>query len=275
VYRLIDQESERLGLEIRWAGEVWCKPGFVLDRYHQRFLLLYIYDGICLYDDGNRFLRLDPGTLILYKPHEHQHYATTEESDLHYYGIAFSGKIIEETIARMPLLQKSIHNVGVDDYLAKAISNLIRQMMVVAPSRSEIVWGEFFRVLGLINGAILKENYVDRADYNQVSQLKNAEQHIAVNYNVDLNIKEIAQTSGYSVSWFEKLFRKHYGMSPLSYQAKLRIEQARNMISTGIFRISEISSAVGFSDPLYFSKVFKKYVGVSPKEYRLQQRKKI
>jgi AraC-like DNA-binding protein len=275
VYRLIDQESERLGLEIRWAGEVWCKPGFVLDRYHQRFLLLYIYDGVCLYDDGNRFLRLNPGSLIVYKPHEHQHYTTTEESGLHYYGIAFSGKMIEETIARMPLLQKSIHNVGVDSDLAKAMSNLIRQMMVVASSRSEIVWGEFFCVLGLVNGAILKENHLDRTDYNQVAQLKNAEQHIALNYNMDLNVKEIAQASGYSVSWFEKLFRKHYGMSPIAYQTQLRIEKARNMISTDIFSLSEISSAVGFNDPLYFSKVFKKYAGMSPKQYRLLQRKKM
>ncbi|MDR1623117.1 MAG: AraC family transcriptional regulator [Synergistaceae bacterium] len=275
VYRLIDQESERLGLEIRWAGEVWCKPGFVFDRYHQRFLLLYIYDGICMYDDGGRFLRLDPGNLILYKPHEHQHYTTAKESGLHYYGIAFSGRMIEETVARMPLLQKSIHNVGVSDSLAKAISNLIQQMMVVAISRSEIVWGEFFRVLGVINGAILKENHLDRTDYNQTLQLKNAEQHIALNYNVDLNIKEIAQASGYSVSWFEKLFRKHYGMSPISYQTKLRIEKAQNMISSNIFSLSEISSSIGFNDPLYFSKVFKKYVGVSPKQYRLLLHKKV
>jgi AraC-like DNA-binding protein len=275
VYRPIDQESERLGLEIRWAGDVWCKPGFVLDRYHQRFLLLYIYDGICLYDDGNHFLRLDPGSLILYKPHEHQHYTTAKESGLHYYGIAFSGRMIEETLAGMPLLRKNIHNVGVNDYLAKAMSNLIRQMMIVASSRSEIVWGEFFRVLGAINGAILRENHPDREDYNQVLQLKNAEQHIALNYNVGLNIKEIAQASGYSVSWFEKLFRKHYGMSPISYQTKLRIEKAQNMIATNILSLSEISSAVGFNDPLYFSKVFKKYAGMSPKQYRLLQRKKI
>jgi AraC-like DNA-binding protein len=275
VYRPIDQESKRLGLEIRWAGEVWGKPGFVLDRYHQRFLLLYIYDGICLYDDGSKFLSLEPGNLILYKPHEHQHYTTAEESGLHYYGIAFSGEMVENIVAGMPLLQKSIHNVGVNDDLAKAMSNLIQQMMVVTPSRSEIIWGEFFRVLGVVNGAILKGKHLDRADHNRILQLKNAEQHIALNYNMDLNIKEIAQASGYSVSWFEKLFHKHYGMSPISYQTKLRIEKAQNMISTNIFSLSEISASVGFNDPLYFSKVFKKYVGLSPKQYRMSQHKKI
>jgi AraC-like DNA-binding protein len=274
VYRLIDQESKRLGLEIRWAGEIWCKPGFVLDRYHQRFLLLYIYDGVCLYDDGDKFLRLEPGNLILYKPNEHQHYTTAEDSGLHYYGMAFSGGTLEDIVARMPLLQKSIHNVGLNDHLAKAISNLIQQMMVISPSRSEIVWGEFFRVLGTINDIILKENAPDRADHHRILQLKNAERHIALNYNMDLNVKEIAQASGYSVSWFEKLFRKHYGMSPISYQTKLRIEKAQNIIAANILSLSEISASVGFNDPLYFSKVFKKYVGMSPKQYRMLQHKK-
>ena len=92
---------------------------------------------------------------------------------------------------------------------------------------------------------------------------------------MDLNIKEIAEASGYSVSWFEKLFRKHYGMSPISYQTKLRVEKAQNMISTNIFKLSEISASVGFNDPLYFSKVFKKHTGLSPNQYRSLQRKKI
>ncbi|MDR1978909.1 MAG: AraC family transcriptional regulator [Synergistaceae bacterium] len=275
VYRLIDRESERLGLEIRWAGEVWCKPGFVLNRYHKRFLLIYIYDGVCLYDDGNQFLRLEPGNLILYKPHEYQHYKTEEGAPLHYYGIAFSGRMVEEIMAGMPLVQESIHNVGVDSNLAKAISNLIKQMMIVPPSRSEIIWGEFFRVLGSINDVILNGPHLDCASCHQALQLKTAERYITLNYNVDLNIKEIAQIAGYSVSWFEKLFHKHYGMSPITYQMKLRIEKAQNIICTDILSLAEISFAVGFNDPLYFSKVFKKHVGMCPKQYRMLQRKNV
>ena len=92
-----------------------------------------------------------------------------------------------------------------------------------------------------------------------------------LNYNQELKIKNIARTSGYSVSWFEKLFRKHYGVSPITYQMKLRVEKARDMIRSGIFNLNltEIGLSVGFSDPLYFSKVFKKYMGMSPKKYRI------
>jgi AraC-like DNA-binding protein len=270
VYRSIDRESESQGIEIRWAGEVWCNLNFVLDRYHKRFLLIYVYEGSCLYYDEDRFVRLPAGNLFLYKPHQRQYYKT-DDPKFHYYGLSFSGKLIEDVMARMPLTQKNIHDVGINSYLARSITNLIKQMMLVPVSRSEIIWGEFFRILGFLNGLI--DNRLDSNNENlhHIVQLKNAERYITLNYNADLKIEEIARISGYSISWFEKLFRKYYGMSPLSYQMKLRVEKAQDMIRTDILNISEISTSVGFNDPLYFSKVFKRYVGLCPKKYRTLQ----
>ncbi|MDR2529841.1 MAG: AraC family transcriptional regulator [Synergistaceae bacterium] len=273
VYRPIDKESERLGFEVRWAGEVW-RGKFEFDRYHKRFLLIYTYGGACLYDDGERFLELKPGSLMVYKPYQRQHFKVDDDrTQLHTYGLSFSGGLVEKIVSEMPFAQKSIHALGVSDYLAKSISNLIRQMMIVPVSRSEVVWGELLRVLGDVNELVTQEAVQDRETQKQLLHLKNAEEYIVLNYNQELKIEKIAKTSGYSVSWFEKLFRKRYGVSPITYQMRLRVEKARDMIRSGIFNLNltEIGLSVGFSDPLYFSKVFKKYMGVSPKQYRMTE----
>ena len=54
------------------------------------------------------------------------------------------------------------------------------------------------------------------------------------------------------------------GLSVQSLHEKLKIEQAKNMLSTGNFELSEISRALGFKNQNYFSNVFKKNTGSSP-----------
>jgi YesN/AraC family two-component response regulator len=47
----------------------------------------------------------------------------------------------------------------------------------------------------------------------------------------------------------------------------VRINHAKELISTTSMKISEIGQAVGFADIYYFSKVFKKATGITPSDY--------
>ena len=46
------------------------------------------------------------------------------------------------------------------------------------------------------------------------------------------------------------------------------MEKAKQLLKDSRYRISDISSRVGYSDGNYYSKTFKKIVGLSPSEYR-------
>ena len=46
------------------------------------------------------------------------------------------------------------------------------------------------------------------------------------------------------------------------------MEKAKQLLSDPRYKISEISSKVGYTDSNYFGKSFKKYSGFSPSEYR-------
>ena len=46
------------------------------------------------------------------------------------------------------------------------------------------------------------------------------------------------------------------------------MEQAKRLLLDSRYKISDISSRVGYSDGHYFGKSFKKYSGLSPSEYR-------
>jgi transcriptional regulator GlxA family with amidase domain len=83
-----------------------------------------------------------------------------------------------------------------------------------------------------------------------------------------LTLQEMADQTSFSVSHFSSEFRKSFGVSPIEYVLRFRIQQALYFLRDHNLPISEVASRVGFCDPFYFSKQFKKRCGVSPLTYR-------
>lgn len=67
-----------------------------------------------------------------------------------------------------------------------------------------------------------------------------------------------------------RIFKQATGRTLTQYHTELRINEASRLLRETTNRISDISSYMGFADPLYFSNVFKKVSGFSPRGYRQQ-----
>ncbi|WP_299093111.1 AraC family transcriptional regulator [uncultured Metabacillus sp.] len=85
-----------------------------------------------------------------------------------------------------------------------------------------------------------------------------------------LTSKEIVDELGMNYAYLSTLFRKETGKSITQFQDELLIEKAIKMLKKESVNISEVSHALGFSNPFYFSRVFKKVTGVSPTTYLSQ-----
>lgn len=90
--------------------------------------------------------------------------------------------------------------------------------------------------------------------------------------NDEFEISEEMKTSGYSTSYFRKLFKSSTGYSPLGYLNRMRVEYAKRQIQQyfGVRSMKEIAFNSGFSDPYYFSRVFSRYEGISPTGYGME-----
>ncbi len=99
-------------------------------------------------------------------------------------------------------------------------------------------------------------------------KIKKSVDYLLKHYNhSDLSIKVIAEQSFMSEVYFRKLFKAEYGISPQKYIIRLRIQCAKELISTGYYSFKEIALMSGYTDYKYFSTEFKKQVGVSPSDY--------
>lgn len=83
-----------------------------------------------------------------------------------------------------------------------------------------------------------------------------------------LTIKEIAQASSLSESYFRTIFKEVTGLAPLDYLNRIRVVKSLEYIQGEGLPISEASLKVGILDTNYFSRLFKKIIGHSPRHFR-------
>ena len=86
-------------------------------------------------------------------------------------------------------------------------------------------------------------------------------------FSNNLSSQDIAKAAGCSVSYLRKVFIKAHGEPPHKYLNRVRIENAKEMLSSRIYSIEETALACGFKNVYYFNKVFSQYTGVTPGKY--------
>jgi len=79
---------------------------------------------------------------------------------------------------------------------------------------------------------------------------------------------ELARLCHASVFHFSRSFTAHLGCAPFAFQRNLRVQKARELLSTTELSIEAVSYAVGIESPTSFSRIFRRFTGQSPREYR-------
>lgn len=92
--------------------------------------------------------------------------------------------------------------------------------------------------------------------------------YINANYEKDLSLKLLSETFYLTPSYVSTLVKNETGMTYTQYITNLRMEKAKQLLSTTNLSLAQISEAVGFNDYFYFIKKFKKETGMTPGRFR-------
>ncbi len=79
-----------------------------------------------------------------------------------------------------------------------------------------------------------------------------------------LSVSYLARKAGVSEVYFRREFGKCTGLSPIKYIKKVRLENARALLSTAVYSVGEVATRCGFDSISYFSEEYKRAYGVSP-----------
>jgi len=116
------------------------------------------------------------------------------------------------------------------------------------------------------------EGAVDRHPDELIAQIQF---WLRTNLHSDINLTQLAQQFGLSQRSFTRRFKNATGVRATQYWQELRIESAKELLSSSNLSIQEIAYHVGYQDQGHLTKLFKKNLSLTPKDYRKMVRKKL
>jgi AraC-like DNA-binding protein len=146
------------------------------------------------------------------------------------------------------------------DAVARVLRLLSRpqDVAVLAPMlEREILW----RLLTGEQGAMVRQ--IGLAG-SRLSQIRRAIHWIRAHYSEPLPTAELAHVAGMSDSSFHRHFRAVTTMSPLQYQKRIRLQEARSRLLADAKVIASVGHDVGYESPSQFSREYSRLFGVPP-----------
>lgn len=105
--------------------------------------------------------------------------------------------------------------------------------------------------------------------YSPNSDIKKAADYIHSHFRSEqIEITQLAEMCSVSETYFRKLFKLHYGVSPKRYIIGLQLETAAQLLQSQLYSVTDVCERSGFVDTKYFTKLFKSRYGCSPKQYQ-------
>ena len=93
-----------------------------------------------------------------------------------------------------------------------------------------------------------------------------AAEHLRTNLARPLRMEEVAREFGMSVSSFHSHFKAAIGLSPLQFQKRIRLQEARRLMLYEALDAAGAGYQVGYDDAAHFSREYKSLFGVPPKK---------
>lgn len=84
----------------------------------------------------------------------------------------------------------------------------------------------------------------------------------------NLSLQSIADNAGFSLTYFDAIFRQHTGYSPVEYSRIYKLTRSALELRRTQKTVLEIALEFGYASPESFTRAFKNFYSISPSEYR-------
>jgi len=142
---------------------------------------------------------------------------------------------------------------------------LFKKLFAAWVGKGDGYYFESLSILYKIFAELQNDNYVPRSHY---ARIKPAIDRIRDRFlSEELSISELATACGIKESYFLRLFKEKFGISPKKYIIQLKINHACELLRLQRYSVTQIAEMCGFSDVYFFSRQFKQYMGITPTEF--------
>ena len=149
------------------------------------------------------------------------------------------------------------------------ICDAFRQLYNTWSGKSQTYYCDCMALVYRIISLLQKRNLTGRDTAYYRNRLIRSVAYIHKHFrDVKIDQQRLAEISDMNYDYFRHIFKEAYGMPPVQYINRLKIEHSKELLASRLYSVQEISEITGFSSQYYFSRCFKMLTGVTPTQYR-------
>ncbi|MCC5920561.1 MAG: AraC family transcriptional regulator [Cyclobacteriaceae bacterium] len=156
-----------------------------------------------------------------------------------------------------------------DSGVNEVTSRIIRIAREDNPAKKQIIQTSIreliIRLMQTEAREIILKNYHKYTARHRFAHVVN---YINENLEKNFNMDELAEKACMSTSRFYKNFKAEFGITPLEYIQRQKIDRSKRYLKSGRKNVGEVAFAMGYSNTTYFIKLFRKFVGLTPAAYQ-------
>ena len=230
------------------------------------YQLIYISEGKGYFQFGDDTLEISKGNLVVFLPGQPQCYNYKWEDGTELYWIHFTGYAIKEFMEELGIWYKQVLYIGDNKECIELFKKITYELQL---KRHQFIHYASAYLIEMLSSISRKQSEFDiESNITITDDIKKAILYMHAYYNKDVYVNELAKECNLSLFRFIHKFKASTGITPLQYLTKIRIDAAKDLLSNSSLSVSEVSSIIGYEDPLYFSKVFKSVTGISPRVFK-------
>ncbi|HEY5583033.1 MAG TPA: AraC family transcriptional regulator [Ruminiclostridium sp.] len=269
------------------CGKSFFMPGDVhAERIFPTFVIMFIIHGTVYLTEGENHYDLTAGEYFIQTPGiRHYGYKPSNEN-AEYFWIHFipQGNYLlylpdSQEVNKNNVITITDTGVGIrkpeilinlkmnDSYPIEEFSNLLSELVhtfsvLQYPIKSQSI---FTKLIGYMSEA---KNV--NCLYEKDILADHVHKYIKINYKTCINLKIISSTFNFTPDYITRCFKQRFGLTPSEYVSQLKMDFAKNMLTSTNKNIEYIANELGYTDLAVFSRMFKTFERVAPSKYRHQ-----
>lgn len=250
------------------AGVSQAKPNYhmgpKMSPYHY---LIFVLEGAGRLVSNRTVYELRPNDAFGLFPNTPHEYYTLKDAPMLSVWMAFDGRHLSPLLARIGLRPQTPYLPGaVSHPLTEWLDRFFEWHRSSGVRDSDLFrLSMFYRLFDILSRQ--REQSDSRATPVE-SWLQRAAEYMRIHYAEGITAQQVAQFVGIDRTHFSKKFTNRYGLSPGKYIQRLKMDEARRLLTETDYKLSEIAQLVGYPDLFSFSKGFKKTYGLPPSRHR-------
>ncbi len=158
---------------------------------------------------------------------------------------------------------------------SRALYELKEDIDQIIPNRPELMnaiykTGNIFDMQNMLKTTFVEiaSHFAKKYTQKNTKIIEKIKEIIEERYSENIGTTSISDEIYLSPNYISLIFKQETGMTITEYITRVRMENAKKLLSSSAMKVLEVAEKVGFENAHYFSTVFRKYTGIHPQKFR-------